>query len=114
MKQNIIHALPLRIIPLFLIAVGVQASAHAQQLGETISGRSFLAIRAALPELERRNLKSIESYKISVSKYDSSIIVGFSDPNAPAGAMGDAGSFPALEVELSQDDLRVIRSHFVR
>jgi len=88
-------------------------SAEAQIMEESISGRSFLAIQAAIPELESRSLRAAD-YRITVWEAGSLVIVLFGDPNSAEGQKGNSGNRPALEVELSRDDLRVIRAHFVR
>jgi hypothetical protein len=80
---------------------------------ESISGRSFRAIQAAIPELERNKL-GVEGYRIRVHESGASVFVLFGDPNAPKGLRGSWGDRPAFSVELARDDLRIIRSQFER
>jgi hypothetical protein len=81
---------------------------HLEQM--TISGRTFRAIEAAIPELERRNLR-VEDYRIRVYRTDTSIFVLFGNPsdNSPGG-IECPGPRPCIRVELVVDDLRVIGS----
>jgi hypothetical protein len=88
-------------------------SADAQILEQSISGRQFLAIQAAIPELERNKL-DVTGYQIAVSESGTSVFVTFDNPNRPQGYMGCWGKLPCFSVELGKDDLRIIRAHFVR
>jgi len=77
----------------------------------TISGRTFRAIEAAIPELERRKLR-VEDYHIFVYRADTSLFVLFGSPadNSSGAALACPGPKACLRVELSADDLRVIGS----
>ena len=79
---------------------------------DTISGRNFRAIEAAIPELERRQLK-VEDYHIVVFRLDTSLHVMFVNPeyiSTRPPPKDCPGSRPCLNVELNFDDLRVIGS----
>jgi hypothetical protein len=85
----------------------------SQDVEESISANSFLAIQAAVTELERYQL-NVAGYRIVVLDSGSTIFVGFQNPNPRRGQMGNPGPKPALTVELSRDGLEVIGSHFER
>jgi len=75
---------------------------------KTISGRTFRAIEAAIPELERRQLR-VEDYHIFVYKAETSLFVLFRMPaDNSSGAIPCPGPRACLRVELRADDLRVI------
>ena len=92
-------------------------SGEVKAMEETISGRSFRAIEVAAAELARSNL-DISLYRITVTEEGTSVVVIFIDANATGEEKkrfrGSPGNIPAFEVELGRDDLRVIRSNFVR
>jgi len=80
---------------------------------DAIRGKSFLAVQAASQELARHNL-DIVGYKITLVMKGESVVVIFTDQNAPPGVRGSGGVKPGFEVELNARDLSVIRSYFVR
>jgi hypothetical protein len=92
-------------------------SAKLWAMEESISGLGYRVIQAAMFEFVRNNL-DITRYRITVAEEGSSFLVTFIDanaPNDPLGHMrGSPGKIPAFSVELGRDDLRLIRSHFVR
>src|SRR5262245_45448497 len=74
----------------------------------TISGRTFRAIEAAVPELERRKLR-VEDYRIFVYQAGTSLFVLFGSPaDNSSGTVVCPGPRACLRVELRADDLRVI------
>jgi hypothetical protein len=96
------------------IVFGGLAMAQSPYMKEdTISGFNFVAIQTALPELTKRNL-NVSNYQISVIATDASIIVLFTDPEAPPGQTGSSPRMTSFEVELTKDAKKVIRSNFVR
>jgi hypothetical protein len=99
------------------MSVGSQAQPGAEadtdlSRGVAISGRSLRAILAALPELEKRNLK-VEDYIVEVSQVHDRIFVYFANPKDVApGRMhtGCAGPRRCFGVQLAAEDLRIIRA----
>lgn len=89
------------------------AATESQAMEESISGRNFQAIQAALVEFEHRKL-DITGYRIVVRVSSSSTFVSFVNPGAPAGQRGSSGPRPTFSVELSNNDLRIIRLQFDR
>jgi len=93
----------------------------------TISGKSFLIIQAAMPELKKQNLKP-DKYQISVSEEDGSYYVLFLDPLRPVDTrkimpdgriqatqyFGSSGRFPEFDVEIDKASMKVIRLAFER
>ena len=74
----------------------------------TIAGRTFRAIEAAIPELERRKLR-VEDYHIFVYQAETSLFVLFGSPaDNSSGAIACPGPRACLRVELRANDLRVI------
>jgi len=81
---------------------------------EEISGRHFLAVRAALPELERQQL-NVGHYLIRVVDNPTSFSVMFKNKDTPESWRGGSGGkWPDFSVSLSKDDLHVISSAFER
>jgi hypothetical protein len=80
---------------------------------EGISGRNFRAIEAAMPELARLQL-NVEDYWIEVVDWQESVLVLFGTKDRPPFTRGSFGPWPNYSVELSRDDLRVIRSQWER
>lgn len=83
-------------------------------VSETISGWSFRAIQAAIPELKRAKL-NVGDYHITVRRLGPSLYVQFGNPedvSPRARHKGCAGPRPCLAVQLAPDDLRVIGSSF--
>ena len=84
---------------------------------ELISGVGYRVIQAAMSEFVRNNL-DISRYRITVAERGSSYVVTFIDASvtndAPGYTRGSPGKIPSFSVELSRDDLRLIRSNFVR
>jgi hypothetical protein len=89
------------------------SGAEAHHAEEFISGRHFRAVQATLPELERNKLDVADS-RIVIWESGTSVFVVFGDPKAPEGQMGSSGQKPGFSVELARDDLRIIRSDFVK
>jgi len=99
---------------LFVLAAGLCASAPSSSAfeQETISGANFRAVEAAMVELKRLGL-SVENYQIFVWRRGSMLFVVFGSPaDADLLRIGCAGPIPCLTVQLSVDDLRVIRSDY--
>lgn len=80
---------------------------------ESISGKIFVVIQAALPELQKVDL-SVVNYKIVVFEKEQSYVVLFDDPDRPPGRFGSTENMLCFEVEVNKSDLRVIRANFVR
>jgi hypothetical protein len=82
---------------------------------ERISARSFRAIEAAIPELERKGLR-VDDYQIVVSRRGNLLFVLFTnrDEDGIPGHTGCMGPHLCFFVELNVDNLRVIRSDFSR
>jgi hypothetical protein len=79
---------------------------------DRIQGSSFLAIQAAMTVFQRHN-PDLAQYKIEVVREGASRVVIFADKDRPEGTRGSVGK-PGFEVELNAQDLRVLRSNFVR
>jgi hypothetical protein len=104
---------------LFVLSLGLGASTPSSSaaeplavVNETISGESFRAIEAGVVELRRLGLRA-EDYQIFARRRGSLLVVLFGSPaDADLLKFGCAGPRPCLTVELSVDDLRVIRSDY--
>jgi len=82
------------------------------QMLDQIQGSNFLAIQAATEVFQRYN-PDLANYKIEVVREGDSVVVIFADKDRPDGTRGSVGK-PGFEVELNVQDLRVLRSNFVR
>jgi len=80
---------------------------------DTISGTSVLAIQAALPAIGREKLK-LSEYRVTVAEDGSSIYVTCTDPAKGPEVRGGGGRMLGFTVELSKDDLRIIKSYYSR
>jgi hypothetical protein len=90
------------------------AMTHGQlRVIDTISGTSVLAIRAALPAIDRAKLK-LSEYRVTVAEDDSSIYVTCADPEADPKVDGSRDDKPTFTVELSRGDLRIVNSYYIR
>ncbi len=98
---------------LILCLSSITASSADLKAVESISGKGFHIIEAAIPATVPHKL-NINQYRISVMESDSSFVVLFEDPNAKPGQRGSTAKMSSFEVELSKHGLRVIRSNFVR
>jgi hypothetical protein len=82
---------------------------------ESISGRSYRAIQIAAAEFPAS--LDISRYRITViDNASTSIVVIFVDADAPDNPhlRGNPGKIPGFEVGLARDNLRVVRSSFIR
>lgn len=80
---------------------------------DTVSGNTFAAIQAAVPELARFDL-DVTDYIIRVVPDGDHLVVIFSDPAIQPGVKGSGGKLPGVEVVLDPRDLRIVNSHLVR
>ena len=108
----------LRLLCLAPIFVGgASYSAELRSMHEEISGKSLIAIQAAIPEFMRTGL-DISRYRVAVDENESHVVVTFIDADAPddprGHIRGNLSKLPAFIVELGRDDLHVIRSNFMR
>ncbi len=87
-----------------------EAQTNSQNLTEE---QKLTAIRLANGELLRRKLL-VENYRINVQRENEIIYVIYMDKEVPEGARGVVGKHPALEVEISAEDMQLMRSYFVR
>lgn len=92
---------------------GIMSDTAKLETIDTIRGKSYLAVQAAVRELQRKNL-DVVGYKIQVLKEGNSVFVIFLDQHQPEGTLGSVGAKPGFEVELDARDLSVRRSNFVR
>ena len=95
----------------------VVSSTTLRAAEESISGRSYQAIQAAMPEFKDRGL-DISRYRIIVYERGTSLAVIFIDAEVTGEqrlhVRGDPGKIPGLEVELRQDNFGVVSSHFIK
>lgn len=101
------------IVALLLSGPMVIATQTAHQIVESISGKSIQIIQVALPEAARSNI-ALEKYKVVVMESGSSYLVVFDDPQRVEGQRGSTARMPSFEVEVRKDDLKIVRSSFVR
>ena len=102
------------LIYLFIPCVSASPACQCELPGfETISSQAFLAIQSAAPELGKRNL-SVDGYRITVMNSGKNLPVLFQDPSLPLTALGSSSSKPALSVELSAVNYKVVSSNYVR
>ena len=107
--------LPMLLMLLLGLYVGTPPSPAAgppAKVNESVSGWSFRAIEAAQAEVKRHGL-NIDDYQIFVFRFDSFLFVLFGSPaDADFRKIVCAGPRPCLTVQLSVEDLRVIRSDY--
>ncbi|WP_157961481.1 hypothetical protein [Microvirga flavescens] len=105
----------LKILSIFLTGIATISVSAEEIFGkELIFASEFLAIRAALPEMERNNIKDIEGYGFFVVERENEISVTIGDPNSPESCRGQCGPKVSFTVRLSKKDLRVLGSNFNR
>jgi hypothetical protein len=80
---------------------------------DAISGSNFLAIKAAMAVFQRHN-PDLAYYIIEVVSEGDSVVVIFADKDRHLGTRGSLGPRPGFEVEMDANDLRVLRSNFVK
>ena len=101
----------------FILGSTALRSAEIKASEESISGRSYAAIQAAVAEFEG-HASNIERYRIIVEEMQNSWIVLFIDADVTdeerRRVRGSPGKLAAFAVELKRDNLQVISSHFVR
>src|SRR5262245_61368329 len=92
------------------IALTTSIAEERPDIQETISGRSFRAIQAAIPELERFT-PDVSDYVITVAREGSELVVQFLNPKdtKPEGR-GCLGPKPCVAVWVRPDDFRVLYS----
>jgi hypothetical protein len=93
-----------------LSSPGVATNAGDDQVKATILGADLAAIQTAIPELTKRGL-DYRKYKIVLLVDDGELVVIFSDPALPPGALGGTRDLPTYEIQLSADGKKVIDSH---
>jgi hypothetical protein len=100
-----------------LFVIGLTCTLIAQsppdQRMETVSGKTFVAMQAAATEATRNGL-DVSKYKILAREAGSSYVVTFDDPERPPTQLGSTARMPTFEVEVSRENLHIVRSHFVR
>jgi len=87
-------------------------TATIQQL-DSIQGTSFLAIQEAIPVFAQTKLH-IADYRLTVFGEGSSLIVTFTDRDAPMSGRGSPDQHPGYQVEMDRATLRVLNSSFMR
>ena len=106
MKRFISPYLPLWAVLCFsILPLSVSKSQGIHE--ESISARSYRAIQAAIPELERRKL-DINNYRITVVESSASLSVLFHDPEAPPGHERRPGRPPGLSIGLDKVTFEII------
>jgi len=81
---------------------------------DSIQGSSLLAIRAATPVFLQSYKAELADYKVEVLRDGESKVVIFADKDRKPGIRGHRAGRPGFEVELKPDDLKVLRSNFLR
>lgn len=89
-------------------------SGHEGKLIDSIPGNLASPIRTAEKVFQEKHAHDLAEYRITVVSDKNSLTVIFTDKNARPRGRGNPGALPAFEVELKPDDLRVLRSNFVR
>jgi hypothetical protein len=77
------------------------------------SGASLKWVHAAEPEFEKKKL-DLGNYLISVIEQNDSVVVVLTASDAEKGARGSSGTYPGYEVEIRKNDLKILRSNYVR
>jgi hypothetical protein len=80
---------------------------------DSIQGMSFLAIQGALPEFTQTKLNIVD-YRLTVFAEGNSLIVTFTDRDAPLSGRGSPGKRPGYQVEMDRASLRVLNSSYMR
>lgn len=105
------------LLGLFCVGTMVLVRAGTKVTEESISGRSYPVIQTAIAELARYNL-DVSRYRITVKETETSWFVTLIDADVPDDVRerfrGDPGKIPGFVVELERDNLRVVRSNFIR
>ena len=77
------------------------------------TGASLKWIHAAEPEFQREKL-DLDKYMVSVVEQNDSVMVGLRSFESVNGARGSTGRNPGYEVEIRKNDLKVVRSNYMR
>jgi hypothetical protein len=91
----------------------VLAQSNPPRVIAEFAGASLKWINVAEPEL-RRNHLNLDKYIVSVTEEGDSVTVSLLATDAVKGTKGSSGSYPAYAVEISKNDLRVVRSYYQR
>lgn len=96
-----------------------QGALFAQESGPRsarVLAGDFLAIQAAMPEINKYNVKDLNGYFFHVvdGRVPEQITVTIMDVNEQISCRGLCGPKPAVTVVLNKSDLRVISSSFNR
>ena len=78
-----------------------------------LPGTAIKWIEVATPEFRRNNL-DLNNYTVSISDRGDSVFVVLISLDQPEGAVGSAGTYPGYEVEISKQDMTVLRSYYAR
>jgi hypothetical protein len=102
---------------LFVLGSTTILPGTAEAADDSISGQAYLMIQVAMPEFENRGL-DISRYRITVQETKDSRYVIFIDADVTEEqkrhGRGNPGKIPGFEVELARDELKVVRSNFIR
>ena len=102
---------------LVIVGSAILMPARAKAVEESVSGRGFQAIQAAMAEFNDQGL-DISRYRIIVHERATSLFVSFIDADVTdeqrLHVRGNPGTIPGFEVELRRDNLGVVRSHFIK
>lgn len=79
----------------------------------TLPGTLAVALAKAIARFQETNLP-LEAYTVTVLREGETLIVTFTDKDAPAGGRGSPGQRPGFEVMLDQKSLTIIESQFIR
>lgn len=80
---------------------------------DSIQGSSLPAMRVGVDVFSKR-VPDVTPYRIALMRQGDSLVVVFTDRDAPSGGRGSRGGRPGFEVEMAARDLALRRSSFVR
>jgi len=69
---------------------------------------------AALPVFAQQKGLHLDQYRLELIRDKTSFIITFLDKTSQTDGLGNPGPLPGFEVVLNVQDLKVLRSHYIR
>jgi len=95
-------------------ASGILMGRAVFQLRGKLHGSSLGPMIAALPVFAQQKGLHLDQYRLELIREKTSFIVTFLDKTSQPGGLGNPGPLPGFEVVLNAQDLKVLRSHYIR
>ena len=84
------------------------------QLRGKMHGSSLGPMLATLPVFAQQKGLHLDQYRLELMRDKASFIVTFLDKTSQPGGLGNPGPRPGFEVVVNAQDLKVLRSHYIR